>query len=361
MSDLAAKQVARDKRSVLAEPALAGGYIQLARSFSGQEDFAAGTRALINAFLISRPPIEAVRLTLERVMFYPNPRAMSLLWRMAEEARGYPHEELLEREIAHLPALSDGARRNYLSYLFRRSDYVRDELPFVVIGMPKSASTFVSGLVTEMTGRPIDDPHNYNEFLQVNFDKGCMWDLCQRDVVVHGHLAANPRTVCYFRLLNVRPIITVRNIFDALRSYVDHMFPSARGDDELLPVLIDRAILRIGAFYVEFYASWFRARAKFDTLWVDYDEIGSDPVGLVDRIAAHVGPAVLPGGIEKARALIAGHGLDPERKRSLMFNKGVSGRGRDVDERQRSMIRSMYYFYADVDFRPIDPDFDPDA
>lgn len=353
-------QVHRELRNVVADPARAEGYGPLARAFSGLGDFEAGTRALLHSLVISKPALEAVRITLDRVMHYPNPRAMSLLWRMAEEASSYPHEELLEREIAARRTVRESERRNYLSYLFRRADYPRDALPYLVCGMPKSASTFVSGLVAEMTGLPIDDPHNYNEFFQGALDKGCIWDLCQKDIVVHGHLAATPRTVCYLKLLKARPIITVRNVFDAIRSYVDHMFPTVRDDPELLPSLLDHAILRVGAFYVEFYASWRRASDQFDMLWVHYDEIHRDPGGLVERIAAHIGKgAITPRGLEKAHALIGPGGMDERRKHALMFNKGVSGRGREIGDRHRSMLRSMYPFYADVDFRPIDPEFDP--
>lgn len=361
MSDATAKLIADEKRRVLVDPHGVPAYMAVARAFSAQEEFAAGTRALLRALLISRPAIEAVRNTLERVMFYPQPQAMALLWRMADEAATYPHEELLEREIAERPAITEAERLNYLQYLFRRRELARDTLPYMICGMPKSASTFVSGLVTEMTGLPMDDPHNYNEFFTCGLDKGVLGDLCQRDVVVHGHLAANPRAVCYFRLLKIRPIVTVRNIFDALRSYVDHMFPSAKGDRLVLPTLLDNAILRMGAFYVEFYASWYRAQRRFDTLWVHYDEIHENPAGLIDRLGAHLGPGVVPGGIERARSLAAPGGLDARRKQALMFNRGVSGRGRDLSDRQRKLIRSMYYLYADVDFRPIDPEFNPDG
>lgn len=361
MTDPAARRIAEERRKVIAAPGQPQGYLLLARALSDVKDFSTGTRALIAAFLISRPAIEAVRLVLEQVMFHPQPRAMALLWRMAEEAATYPHEELLEREIAERRTIGEAERRNYLNYLFRQRLPRRDTLPYVICGMPKSASTFVSALAAEMTGLPLDDPHNYNDYFTCGFDKGLIWDLCQRDVVVHGHLAANPRALCYFRLLKVRPIVTVRNIFDALRSYADHMFPKARGDDTVLPTLLDFAILRMAGFYVDFYASWYRARDRFDMLWVDYDEVKSDPAGLVRRIAGHLGSGVVAGGIDKAMALAAPGGLDEKRRDALMFNKGVAGRGSALSDRQRALVRSMYDFYPGVDFSRIDPEFEPIA
>jgi hypothetical protein len=358
MTDPSTGRIAAGMQNLVADPGQAAAHIALARACSEQQDFARGTRALIRALVISRPPIEAVRVTLEQVMFHPQPRAMALLWRMADEAATYMHEELLEREVASRTTITESERRNYLRYLFRRRDLARDSLPYVICGMPKSASTFVSGLVSEMTGLPMDDPHSYNESFMFGLDKGLLGDLCQRDVVVHGHLAANPRSVCYLRLLKARPIVTVRNIFDALRSYVDHVFPSRQVDPEILPTLLNNVILQVGAFYVEFYATWYRARRQLDTLLVHFDDIQADPLEVVDRVAAHLGSGASAEGIARARAMAAPGGLDDRRRKALQYNRGVSGRGCDLAEEQRAMVRSLYYHYGDVDFRPIDPEFE---
>jgi hypothetical protein len=344
------------RREVVLDPRQVTRYLVLAQKHSAAEDVVAGARAFVRALVISKPDLRVVQNALEQLMFFPRPRVMPLLWRAAEEAGSYPHEELLERAIATGPEPSDTERRNYLTYLFRRGDFARDRLPYVICGMPKSASTFISGLVAAMTGLPIDGPHNYNEFIPGSFDKGCMWDLCQHDAVVHGHLAANPRAICYLRLLKARPIITVRNIFDALRSYVDQLFAGPQDSRHELPDLLDHAVLRGAAFYVDFYASWVRARPRFETLWINYEEIRADPHGLVDRLAAHVGGALVPGGLDAARRMVAPGGLDAGQRKALMVNQGVSGRGRELSDRQKAAVRTMYKFYRDVDFREIDPE-----
>ncbi|MEQ9151730.1 MAG: hypothetical protein RLO06_09600 [Parvibaculum sp.] len=345
------------KRELIRDPRSLSGHQRLASAAGAASEFQTMGRALAAHFLIARSPLARLRPILERMLSaIPGSPVLPLLWRFAEEESDFTYESHLERRLAREADLTPAQRWNYLRYLFRRADFELPELPYVVVGMPKSASTFVSGLVAELAGVPIDTPHSPNDFLGTGFDKGRMWDLCNAHSVVHGHLAATPRTLSYFRLLNVRPIITVRNIFDALRSYADHI--TVTEEDGRSALWMNFAVMRMAALNVEFYATWCRAWQRgWDQLWVEYDEVRSDPHGLVDRLVMHLGAANLArDGVARAQAMLEGDRMSQERKRSLMFNKGQSGRGREIPEVQKSVVRQMYSIYPDIDFSPIDPE-----
>lgn len=350
--DLAARLDA-GRRALVLSPDAANAYAAIAGAFGASGRREDASRAMVAALLIARPPIAAVRPILDRLMTFHNSGCMSLFWRLAEEADSRPHQEILEQTLARRDHLTDAERLNGLRYLLRRPGMELASLPYVICGSSRSGGTFISNLVAEMTGLRVGSPHDFNEFSGAALDSGRLYDLCRTPTVVHGHLPANGQSLCYFRLLNVRPIVTVRNIFDALRSYADHISGYPR-TETVPPTWIRAAIMRRAAFFVEFYAGWCRSRDRFETLWIDYDELHSDPDGLVERIAAHVG--VDAAGVARARALLDIDKLDEQRRRALLINRGVPGRGRELTDLDRGLVRSLYPLYPDIDFRPIDPD-----
>jgi len=343
---------------VVDRPDGADGYAALADAAAAVADTEGQARARVASLLIEQPSLSAAQqVRLRELADLPGSDLLPLLWRFADEQGRYAFDDEVERLVARDDAgLPEARRVGYLRYLFRGNPVGTPSLPHVVNGMPKSASTFVTGLVMDMTGLPISTPHHHNDYLGTGLDKWRMRELCVPGSVVHSHLAATPCTLCYFRLFDARPIITVRNIFDALRSYADHV-AAAAGADGGSETWLNFAVMRMAGFYVEFYATWRQAQEGWDLLWVDYEQVRSDPDALIDRIAAHLGPATLSEeGIERARAMATPDGMAEDRKRLLMMNKGRSGRGREIGEPHRSLVRDLYRAYPDVDFRPIDPD-----
>lgn len=226
-----------------------------------------------------------------------------------------------------------------------------------VAGMPKSASTFLCRAVGEILNMPVRSAHSFDDFLGTHSDLRVMADVLLPRVVVHSHMPASVRFMALDVVFDLRPVVLIRDIFDALRSYLDHAKGGHSIGKAIAEVSFDdqraATIAMMAWFYVHFFASWSRRAAKASVLMLTYDQVTRDPAAAVRRVIEHVG---LPQPNDDRIDAVLNHlDSDPGEARLTRRNAGVSGRGREFTGDERQRVRQLYRLYPDVDFSPIDP------
>jgi len=264
-----------------------------------------------------------------------------------------------ERSIVKRPPTSREARRTALRHLLNRDDFVGPGGAILVAAMPKSASTFLCTTLARLIGGSMTAPHSGNDPVGVAFDQLYFVRAYAAGGVMHSHLDASARTLAMVRLLDLKPVVLTRNLFDALASYLDHSdgrnYAGSAFDSASEEQRRRIGILRMARHYVDMVASWSSAPDDIDVLWIDYAEVSSDPIAVVRRVLDHVGRDVDSDEIEAACTVDPSR-LVPDEQYRLRFNKGIPGRGAMFTEEERSWVRALYAEYPHVDFSRIDPE-----
>ncbi|MBT8484806.1 MAG: hypothetical protein HKO59_15105 [Phycisphaerales bacterium] len=204
----------------------------------------------------------------------------------------------------------------------------RDHPHIVIACFPKSGSTFLATTLARATGfRPyLLNPIGHDTERDIRPLSIPMF--LTQPTVSQEHMHARTENVRWLRLLGVRPVVLVRDVFDAVVSARDHVAPpGARGPaahpppDENDPSVRQDLAIRAGVpWMIDFFTSWRAARAKLDVHFVTYDELVADPIATIERIFTHVGMRVPATQISDALASI--------RPSEVRFNRGRGGRGR---------------------------------
>lgn len=224
----------------------------------------------------------------------------------------------------------------------------------VVFCMPKSGSSFLKSGLQEALQLPSfsltsfgADPSYFGmnareqEIDELALVKACL--LAPRGFVAQHHTRYTPYLGLQLGTYRLRPIVTVRNIADALVSY-DDMMMAWRGDRgaegwmtdgpfampldyQDLPVAERLRILgfSLGVWLIQFHLSWLRGMRQriVDPLLIRYEQDILDPQRLVARLAEALGLDDLQAG--RLGQFVA----RPDRVRSRL-NVGRAGRGREV-------------------------------
>ena len=174
--------------------------------------------------------------------------------------------------------------------------------------------------------------------------------------VAQHHSRFTPYSGQQLRFFGIQPIVTTRNIFDAIVS-MDDMIAAERsegqwwGDPYTLPLDYHRreqrdrlAILcrEFGRWLINFHLSWIRGRRLgiVDPLVLNYEEDVLAPERLASRIAEHLGMD------EAERARLEAYVQAPDRAAGR-FNKGVAGRGSIIAEVDRDLLIDHARLFGD--------------
>lgn len=235
--------------------------------------------------------------------------------------------------------------------------------------MPKSGSTYFLSSLARLEGEkfkiaylqtPYGNPsfvgsltreHEIDELaLMILEMQGGNW-------VSHMHTKSCLYTERMFEAHNIRPILTVRNIFDCIVSMDDMLmaqdvegFPMIRlpksyfetSEQERLSFLCRY----VGPWYIDFIVSW--SRTKLDHLRLNYED---DVLGFDEKTASKLreflGLQSLP-----IEAFHEAFDLKDKKRQSMArLNKGVSGRGENIPQEDRDYIRKLATIYEnEVDF-----------
>ena len=240
--------------------------------------------------------------------------------------------------------------------------FCRDGRYIVVTALPKSGSTFLTHTLAEVTGYS----RCYFGISYTNVEQELylpkMLDAYGQGSVVHQHFRANATNLEILSLFKARPIVLVRNVFDAAVSVRDHLIQES---SENLPAVylppgysgwagerqFEYIVDFVMPWYLSFFASWVYAERlqNFPLLWMVYEEVIRD-------WPAAVACALRFSGIEKPREVVeaALTRVSEKPRERIRFNKGVVGRGEEsLTAAQRKRVRELARHYPDVDFAPI--------
>jgi Sulfotransferase domain len=241
--------------------------------------------------------------------------------------------------------------------------FVRPSGPYVFVAcMPRTGSTFLTETLCELTGfKRIELTDAYAENEQ-ELDVPRLLDAYSYGSVTQQHVVANARTVGLMRDFGIRPVVLVRDVFDAVVSIRHFLLTEGCGKwptffttDERFRQLDEAAqyeqIVELGLpWYFDFFVSWagVARQGTLETLWLRYEDAVADWPRAVGRVAEFYGLEASPSAIEAALARTSA------RASSLRLNKGVPGLGRTaLPPGAVDRIRGYARFYPDVDFTPI--------
>lgn len=195
---------------------------------------------------------------------------------------------------------------------------------------PKSGSTTLSDRLAAVLGARADFVPAYGRREQeLQEDLVRIWR--GRSAVAQHHVTASRWTLDLCEAYDVRPLVLVRNLADALVSLHDHA--ASEGPDTPVALLEQgmsvQAVADVAAaWYIKFYVSWYRAAPE---AIVTYEDV------------------VLGGNSEPIRQRLGVQLTAPDGP-SSRFNVGRAGRGQAIDP---DLILRLTRHYPDVDFRPI--------
>ena len=220
--------------------------------------------------------------------------------------------------------------------------------------MPKSGSTYLRGIFTQLPGFSAASLVPAYERREQELCRERLVDRTARpgSFIAQHHVRYSSVTADYIAEFGLKPLVLVRNIFDATVSLIDYMRVAPMNPVAKIPAGFadwddERAATFITTMYIPWYFNFFLSwHSNPDKTLVTYEELVADPVATVTWICERLGIAVGRGDI--ARAVEA-----PALEGTTRLNQGVSGRGASLPEDSKRRIRDMAGFYAGVDFSPI--------
>lgn len=239
--------------------------------------------------------------------------------------------------------------------LKRSEKYIPALLPHrdsvLVTALPKSGSTLLSKALIEATGYY---PHFYGEEHCFEQDPTLahLVDAWGLNTVTHQHMRALPKTVERLQTFRIKPVILVRDVFDALVSLKDHLsreslenptFTAApeflkQSDEAQLDALVDLA----APWYVSFVAGW--QRAQIEQHWVTYEAMIADFEAILRDVLRFYGLKPTDQEITNAIAYALGGA-------ETRLNVGRPGRGKEMmNDAQVTRIRALCRHFPDTDF-----------
>ncbi|NQW10817.1 MAG: sulfotransferase domain-containing protein [Alphaproteobacteria bacterium] len=284
-----------------------------------------------------------------------------LLALQSRKIRSARMEVALERTIVRSGRLSSDKCLASLTWMLRPIELEKTRLTIVTAAMPKSGSSYFCTILANLVDGVMISAHSANDRVGVAFDFLELLRALRHGEVIHSHLDASVRTRSALILFGKRPIVILRNVFDALVSYSEHSQDRHYAQSHhrgLAPnVALDIAIGRMASFYVDFFASWMQAAHDIPVKFIQYTDIITNPEATVRECMEWLGYSMslelIANAVKKAEP-----SASSQSSRSSRFNVGRSGRG---DERftddQKRYVRTFYLEYPQVDFSPIDPGF----
>lgn len=228
--------------------------------------------------------------------------------------------------------------------------------------VPKSASTFLKNVLTDLTKyRDVFSVYSAWQTDQEIYLPTIM-EYATQNTVTQQHCRASEANIQIMQAFNIRPVILVRNIFDAVVSMVDFYrqgaafnsyhradFPNLNEEKQ-----VDLIIDFIVPWYLQFVASWKLAEAedRLETYWLTYEELTKNKEDSIKNLLEFYGLGARGSSVE---ALITATETESRRNR---FNKGVTGRGKSsLTDAQKQRIIALTEYYPATDFSSIGLDY----
>lgn len=238
------------------------------------------------------------------------------------------------------------------------NDMNNQKIHILLACMPKSGSSLLTNILTDLTGFlnwPLVRVYSQNE-QDIYLPK--LVDGLPFSTITQQHVRATKPNLELMKMFSIKPIILVRNLYDIVLSYRDHLInespevPAAYFNEQFLfldeKTQIDMIIDLVIPWYFSFYSSWFNAcyiTKELDSLWLSYEEMilnKEAAIGkIIDFYRIRKDSTEINNSIEKVTA----------QKDKIRFNKGVAGRGKTgLNEIQKARIKNRARYYPWCDF-----------
>jgi len=224
--------------------------------------------------------------------------------------------------------------------------------------VPKSASTFLKNVLVDLTG--------YKDLFAVYSSWQTEQELYLPSIVEHAdkntvtqqHCRASEANIQMMQAFGIRPVVLVRNVFDAVISMADFYRQGAyfnsyfRADfltlseEKQVDLLIDNIV----PWYLQFVASWSLAEKedRLEIYWLSYEDLTQNKVESIEQLLEFYGLGAAGGGIER---LVA---ATEAKSRKNRFNIGVAGRGKTgLTKIQKERIIALTEYHPETDFSRI--------
>jgi hypothetical protein len=231
----------------------------------------------------------------------------------------------------------------------------------LVVCMPKSGSTFMAKVLSEVTGYKYVPLADGFERREQNLYLPKLINAYSIESTTHQHIRATARDIELMNQFSIRPVILVRNIFDIVFSIRDHMcqegyeFPTFYCNDRFkeldekdqLDFIIELGI----PWFFNFFVSWTEAitTGRIDALLLTYEEVVADWETAIGNVLRFYGIEKTDTEIEMALKRTMNR-----KKREIRLNKGKIGRGSmGLTPEQNEKIVGFSRFYPWIDFSEI--------
>jgi len=235
----------------------------------------------------------------------------------------------------------------------------RERKPSVLIAcMPKTGSTFLANVLASITEYP-HHPLVYAHFRQEqDLYLPSLLKAIAIPTVTQQHVRATEANLELLQIFNVKPIVLVRNIFDTIVSFFDHLHkesvqvPAGYFNDEFFTFddekKFDMIIDVAGPWFIGFFASWQDAMAKgrCTMAWLTYEALFANLETAVSEILGFYEVTASQARIRESLQAARDHGS--------RFNKGVKGRGETrLTTSQKERVARLAAYYPAIDFSMI--------
>jgi len=217
---------------------------------------------------------------------------------------------------------------------------------------PKSGSTYLSAVLANLPGFSKVQLVSVYGKREQEIEPALIALNADRNYVAQHHVRYSEATAELIRQFSLKPIVLVRNIFDAIISFRDHirnesvLFPMAYAspccvawDDERLETFIADMI---APWYFNFFASWSEAPEK---LLLRYEDLQSNPHAVLRCARSHFNIACTDKDIEAA--------ILAAQSQATRKNKAINGRGQSLSENARLHIHRLASYYDGLDLTPM--------
>ena len=224
--------------------------------------------------------------------------------------------------------------------------------------LPKSGSTFATLTMAELLGVPhcYAFSSGYQSEQEIYVPR--LLEAAVKNGVVQQHVRATEENIQYLQAFGVRPIVLVRDIFDALaslrdmacRAHENHFFADTFASMSV-ERQFDTIVYRWSFWYMEFFASWQRAyRAnRLPILFVRYEDMIREPAKVFQGMLQHSRTGQF-NEFKQERILEVIEQLRSDPKK-IRLRKGAPGTGQKlVSKTARRYVDRCRAFFTDIDF-----------
>ncbi|PSB02680.1 sulfotransferase domain-containing protein [Merismopedia glauca] len=213
----------------------------------------------------------------------------------------------------------------------------------IVACFPKSGSTYLTKLLAEITGFQLGSTSQFFGQNEQDIHEYKLRKFCRDNFIVQQHLKATNNNLLILQAYQLRPIILLRNIFDAILSLQDHiekqshLSPTGYIHQKYFEMTKEEQLLFLIhihlPWYFNFFVSWREASPKIDTLWLSYEELFANQPDTLSKILKFYNIDKNPAKIESA--------ISSMTSKKTRLNVGISGRGAQMPEMHKEAVYNL--------------------